>query len=47
MRSREGEVLIKFLTKYITSLACTSKEASEIKGMCEIVEQLIRIPEKN
>lgn len=39
-----GEILNRYISDYITSNACKQREASEIKGMCELWEQIKRIP---
>lgn len=44
LNSEVGKNLIGYLSDYITSNACKAREASEIKGMCELLEQIKRIP---
>jgi hypothetical protein len=44
--TNEGSLLINFLSDYITENACKSREASEIKGMCELLQQIKSIPNK-
>ena len=45
LNSQEGRLLLDYLSDYISSLACTPKEASEIKGMCELLHQIKAIPQ--
>ena len=40
-----GGILDRYISDYITSNACKQREASEIKGMCELWEQIKRIPD--
>lgn len=40
----EGSLLLGYLQDYITKQACLKREASEIKGMCELVQQVKNIP---
>lgn len=39
-----GGILDRYISNYVTSNACKQREASEIKGMCELWEQIKRIP---
>jgi hypothetical protein len=41
-----GNVLIAYLQDYVTSEACNNRNAEQIKGMCELVQQLKNIPNK-
>ena len=40
-----GGVLLSYLQDYITAEACKNRNADEIKGMCELVQQIKEIPE--
>jgi hypothetical protein len=42
----EGSLLLDFLSDYITENSCKAREASEIKGMCELLHQIKTIPSK-
>lgn len=42
----EGQQLIDYLSDYITEIACRNKDANEIKGMCELLQQIKVIPSK-
>lgn len=46
LRTFEGQSLINYLSDYITENACKQREASEIKGMCELLQQIKLIPNK-
>lgn len=46
LRQPEGELLVNYLSDYITENACRPREASEIKGMCELLQQIKLIPDK-
>lgn len=39
-------LLVNYLSDYITENACKQREASEIKGMCELLQQIKLIPNK-
>ena len=41
-----GKLLLTFLQDYVTNQACKQREASEIKGMCELIQQLKDIPKR-
>lgn len=41
-----GGVLLAFMQDYITAESCKNRSADEIKGMCELVQQLKDIPQK-
>lgn len=43
--TKEGELLINFLSDYVTQNACLKREASEIKGMAELLHQIKSIPD--
>lgn len=40
----EGRLLTCYLSDYITKEACKKREAAEIKGMCELLQQIKIIP---
>lgn len=42
----QGQLLVDYLSDYITANACKSRDASEIKGMCELLQQIKLIPQK-
>lgn len=46
LRTAGGQYLINYLSDYITDNACKQREASEIKGMCELLQQIKLIPNK-
>lgn len=46
LATAEGNALVTYLSDYITSNACKNREASEIKGMCELLQQIKLIPDK-
>lgn len=46
LKAEEGQLLVNYLTDYITENACLKREPSEIKGMCELVQQIKLIPNK-
>ncbi|MCD7779812.1 MAG: hypothetical protein LUH05_03990 [Candidatus Gastranaerophilales bacterium] len=41
---KEGGLLITYMSDYITENACKNREASEIKGMCELLHKVKSIP---
>jgi hypothetical protein len=41
-----GGVLLEYLSDYITAEACKNRNAEQIKGMCELVQQIKLIPQK-
>ena len=41
-----GGLLLEYLTDYITAEACKNRNAEQIKGMCELVQQIKDIPKK-
>lgn len=41
-----GNILKEYLSDYITKNACLNRDASEIKGMCELLEQIKKVPER-
>jgi hypothetical protein len=41
-----GSVLLAYLQDYITAESCNNRNAEQIKGMCELVQQLKNIPKK-
>lgn len=43
--TKEGKLLISFLSDYVTSNACKQREASEIKGMAELLHQIKQVPQ--
>lgn len=44
LNTLEGKLLVNYLQDYITDNACKSREASEIKGMCELVQVIKNVP---
>ncbi len=46
LNCQEGQLLVNYLMDYITKNACMKREASEIKGMCELVQQIKQIPDE-
>lgn len=42
----DGKLLMEFLQDYVTKQACGQREASEIKGMCILIQQLKDIPQR-
>lgn len=42
----EGKLLIEYLSDYITDNACKRREPYEIKGMCELLQQVKSIPDE-
>ena len=44
IETHEGKLLIAYLQDYITENACKCREASELKGMCELVQKIKDIP---
>ena len=47
LESESGKVLMAFLQDYVTQTACSlQREASEVKGMCELIQQLKDVPKK-
>jgi hypothetical protein len=42
----EGKLLMEYAQDYITKQAFKQRDASEIKGMCELIEQFKQIPKK-
>lgn len=46
LQTSDGQSLINYLSDYITEAACKQREASEIKGMCELLQQIKLIPNK-
>lgn len=46
LKSSEGKLLVNYLSDYITENACKQREASEIKGMCELLQQIKKVPDK-
>ena len=46
LNSQEGKLLVDYLSDYITENACKTRDASEIKGMCELLQQIKLIPGK-
>ncbi|MCM1003567.1 MAG: hypothetical protein NC408_04425 [Candidatus Gastranaerophilales bacterium] len=46
LQQSEGKLLVNFLSNYITENACRQREASEIKGMCELLHQIKTMPNK-
>lgn len=46
LKQEEGNLLVNYLSDYITLNACGKREASEIKGMCELLHQIKTIPDK-
>ena len=45
LQTDTGDLLINYLSNYITENACKNREASEIKGMCELLHQIKKIPQ--
>lgn len=41
-----GGVLLNFLHDYITAEACKNRDAQQIKGMCELIQQIKDIPQQ-
>lgn len=41
-----GQLLVNYLSDYITENACKQRDASEIKGLCELLHQIKLIPNK-
>lgn len=41
-----GGVLLAYLQDYITAESCNNRNAEQIKGMCELVQQIKNIPLK-
>ena len=41
-----GGVLLAYLQDYITAESCNNRNAEQIKGMCELVQQIKLIPQK-
>ncbi len=46
VNSRDGILLEKYISDYITTLACSGIEANIIKGMCMLFNEIKNIPEK-
>lgn len=46
LTTSEGRLFITYLSDYVTKQACCLREASEIKGMCELIQQIKDIPKK-
>jgi len=44
LAQQDGALLLEYLQDYITRQACSIREPSEIKGMCELVQQIKNIP---
>lgn len=44
IQSYEGQLLLSYLQDYITENACKNREASELKGMCELVQRIKELP---
>ena len=44
IQSYEGKLLLAYLQDYVTNQACLKREASEIKGMCELIQQIKDVP---
>lgn len=44
LECKEGCLLITYMSDYITENACKNREASEIKGMCELLHRIKSIP---
>lgn len=42
----DGKLLMEYLQDYVTKQACGQREASEIKGMCTLIQQIKDIPQK-
>ena len=42
--TESGKLLITFMDDYITENACKSRDANEIKGMCELLHKVKNIP---
>lgn len=45
IQTEEGTLLMSYLSDYITKEACKKREAFEIKGMCELLQQIKSIPD--
>ena len=45
LRTEDGRQLIVYLSDYITANACKQSDACEIKGMCELLEQIKKVPD--
>jgi hypothetical protein len=41
-----GGMLLAYLQDYITAESCNNRNAEQIKGMCELVQQIKNIPKK-
>lgn len=46
LATADGKLLVNYLGDYITDNACKNRDASEIKGMCELLQQIKLIPGK-
>lgn len=46
LTTSDGRLLVAYLSDYVTKQACSNREASEIKGMCELIQQIKDIPKK-
>lgn len=44
IQSYEGQLLLSYLQDYITENACKNRDASELKGMCELVQRIKELP---
>ena len=44
IQSYAGQLLLSYLQDYITENACKNREASELKGMCELVQRIKELP---
>ena len=42
----DGKLLMEYLQDYVTKQACGQREASEIKVMCTLIQQIKDIPQK-
>ena len=45
LRTEDGRQLIVYLSDYITANACKQSDACEIKGMCELLEHIKKVPD--
>jgi len=46
LNSKEGELLIAYLSDVLTANCCKNKEALEIKGFGECIQEIKVIPQK-
>ena len=46
LNTRGGQLLISYCSDYITANACLTRSGEEIKGMCELLEQIKRVPQE-